>query len=273
MDENNCEAMDMQNNSCFKEAVCIDAMRFYDSCSSKDCLEDLRFYFTPDKHELIEQASNVRMRNVSVLMVYLNLEPVPFNKGFYSVDMTYFFDVCLDVFSAPASCPVPVNGISIFNKKVILYGSDGNVKLFTSDCSFDELDPSANGKNLPKATCQVAEPIGLSARICDGRPNGCDCYCQIPDCICQRYGGEFETCGCRAVYATIGIFTIVQIVRNVQMLIPAYDFCIPEKECVTTSDNPCEMFRRIEFPTNEFFPPKVGDCGCDDHCRKPCCND
>lgn len=55
-----------------------------------------------------------------------------------------------------------------------------------------------------------------------------------------------------SVYATIGIFTIVQIERNVQMLIPAYDFCIPEKECVTTSDNPCEMFNRLEFPTNEF---------------------
>ena len=45
------------------------------------------------------------------------------------------------------------------------------------------------------------------------------------------------------------------------MLIPAYDFCIPEKECVTTSDNPCEMFSRLEFPTNEFFPPTVCEMG------------
>jgi hypothetical protein len=64
-----------------------------------------------------------------------------------------------------------------------------------------------------------------------------------------------------AVYVTIGIFTIVQIERNVQVLIPAYDFCIPEKECVTTSDNPCEMFNRLEFPTNEFFPPNVSEIG------------
>ncbi|MDY4813068.1 MAG: hypothetical protein SO152_04370, partial [Ruminococcus sp.] len=64
-----------------------------------------------------------------------------------------------------------------------------------------------------------------------------------------------------AVYVTIGIFTIVQIERNVQVLIPAYDFCIPEKECVTTSDNPCEMFSRLEFPTNEFFPPTVCEMG------------
>ena len=29
-----------------KEAVCINAGRIYDSCSDKDCLEDLRVYFT-----------------------------------------------------------------------------------------------------------------------------------------------------------------------------------------------------------------------------------
>lgn len=28
-------------NNCFKEAVCIEAMRVFDSCSSQDCLEDL----------------------------------------------------------------------------------------------------------------------------------------------------------------------------------------------------------------------------------------
>ena len=45
-------------------------------------------------------------------------------------------------------------------------------------------------------------------------------------------------------------------------LIPAFDFCIPDKECVTSGDNPCELFRKIDFPTDEFFPPKASDCGC-----------
>lgn len=61
------------------------------------------------------------------------------------------------------------------------------------------------------------------------------------------------------MYVTIGLFTIVQITRNVQMMIPASDFCVPEKECVPTSDNPCDLFRRIDFPMGEFFPPKAGD--------------
>ena len=63
------------------------------------------------------------------------------------------------------------------------------------------------------------------------------------------------------LYTSIGLFIIVQMVRNVQMLIPAYDFCVPEKECVASSDNPCELFRRIDFPTSEFFPPKSTDLG------------
>lgn len=221
-------------------------------------------YFTPDKRELIDHASNVRLRGADVITVYLNLEPVPFNKGFYSIDMTFFFNVVLDVFCPANPSPVIVAGISIFSKRVILYGSEGNVKIFSSDATQDDLDQTNGGDVLPKATCQVAQPIGLAARICECPNHGCDTCCRIPDCICRRLGGELDFGSNRAVYVTLGIFTIVQIVRNVQLLIPAYDFCIPEKECVTTSDDPCSVFRRIEFPTDEFFPPKISDCGCND---------
>ena len=271
MDGNSAQASEnVQNTGNFNEAVCIDGMRVYDSCSDKDCLEDLRVYFTPDKHELIEHATNVRLRSVEVITVFLDLEAVPFNKGFYSVDMTFFFNVCLDVFCPMSPGSVIVNGVSIFNKRVVLYGSEGNVKMFSSDMTQDDVDSQGSfGDVLPKATCQVAEPISLSARICDCPPHCNDSCCRIPDCICNQFGGQLDFVTNRTVYVTIGIFTIVQIVRNVQMLIPAYDFCVPEKECVTTSDDPCEMFRRIDFPTDEFFPPKVVDCSCNDHHHKP----
>ena len=69
----------------------------------------------------------------------------------------------------------------------------------------------------------------------------------IPDCIASRYGGAFETTPQKnTVYVTIGLFTIVQIVRNVQMLIPAYDFapeCNPDirrKPCIHSR---CTAFR------------------------------
>ena len=245
----------------FKEAVCIDAQRVYDSCSDKDCIEDIRVLFPAARQSLVDSATNVRVREVNVITVYIDLQPIPFNKGFYSVDMTFFFDVCLDLFGGTASCPVPINGVAIFNKKVVLYGSEGNVKLFTSGCSMDDVQ-AEDARVLPKATVQVAQPVALSARLCEHSACGCEPYCRIPESICQRYGGDFDSCPQKnTVYVTIGLFIIVQMVRNVQMLIPAYDFCVPEKECVASSDNPCELLRRIDFPTSEFFPPKSTDLG------------
>lgn len=243
-----------------KEAVCINAMRVYDSCSSKEYLEDRRVYFTPDKHELIEQATNVRIRGAEVIKVLIHLEPVPFNQGFYAVDLNFFLDVCLDVFPSQAPCPTVVHGVCTANKRVILFGSEGNVKMFVSGANAEEPNVEmSTGKVLPKATCMVSEPIGLSAKICDRPPQGCDICSRIPENIGKLYGAEFDYGSNHAVYATIGLFTIVQLVRTVPLLVPTYEFCIPEKECPPTSDSPREMFRRIEFPTDDFFPPNVGD--------------
>lgn len=257
------------NTNCFKEAVCIDAYRIYDSCADKDCLENLRVYFTESGQHIIDQACNVRIKNVNVITVYVDLEPVPFNRGFYSVDMTFFFEVTLDVFLAPAACPVNVVGLSVHSKKVILYGSEGNVKIFSSDDScYDESDSAlSTTRNLPKAIVQVAPPIGLSAKICCSHEKCCDTNCRIPESVARHYGGDFVTqTNGNSVFITIGIFIIVQIERNVQMLIPAYDFCIPEKECVPNTDNPCELFNRLDFPTDEFFPPRVTDSNNDPSC-------
>ena len=144
----------------FKEAVCIDAQRVYDSCSDKDCIEDIRVLFPAARQSLVDSATNVRVREVNVITVYIDLQPIPFNKGFYSVDMTFFFDVCLDLFGGTASCPVPINGVAIFNKKVVLYGSEGNVKLFTSGCSIDDVQ-AEDARVLPKGTGYVTD-LGMT---------------------------------------------------------------------------------------------------------------
>ncbi len=258
------------NNSsipgCFKEAVCVDAGRIYDSCGDKDCLEDLRVYFTPAVQQMVDNAVSIRSRKAEVITVYIDVEPVAFNRGFYSVDLTFFFDICLDVYSSPSQCPMTVHGLSIFNKKVILYGSEGSVKIFSSDCREDAPDTTEFTQNLPRAVCQVADPIVLCARLAE--PCGCctPCCC-VPSCICSRFGGSFEnTQPAKIVLVSLGVFSICQIERNVQMLMPVYDFCVPSKECVTSScpDNPCELFSKIQFPTDQFFPPRAEDLHCDD---------
>lgn len=265
-------------NGC-SQSVCIDTLRVYDSCGDKDCLNDLRVYFTNCTQELIDSAVSVRIRDAEVISVLTDIEAVPFHKGFYSLDMTYFFDICLDVYCAPHSSPEKVNGLSVFNKKVILYGSEGSVKVFTSDYSPEEMDiQNGPSKNLPKASVQVAKPVALSAKLCD-----CNAFvnppCKIPDKICRCYGGAFEPAASRCVFVTLGVFSIARIERNVQLLIPSYDFCVPEKECSNSSDNPCEVFSKLDFPNDEFFPPNVmeasgenggcggcGGCGCNHKC-------
>ena len=251
-----------ESNDVFKEAVCVDAMRIYDSCSSKDCIEDIRVLFPANAQSLVDRAANVRVRNIDVLNVYIDMQSIPFNRGYYSIDMTFFFDVSVELFGGGTIGCERVNGVSVFNKKAILYGSEGSAKLFTSDSGDESV--GQNNCILPKATVQVAKPVALSAKLCEGCAHcGYEPCCVIPEAIAACYSAPPETVPQKnTVFVTVGLFTIVQILRNVQMLIPAFDFCIPEKECVASSDNPCELFRKIDFPTDEFFPPKACDLGC-----------
>lgn len=258
-------------NGGFKEAVCVDAGRVYDSCCDRDCLEDLRCFFLPEDQGLICNAISVRLRSAEVLNVFIDVEPVNFNKGFFSCDLTFFFLLEFDVFTAPHSCPQCVRGISSYSKKVILFGSDGNVKIFTNKMNDDECcdTKTRRSDNMPKCVVQAVDPIPLSARI--GQIH--DCYenvrC-IPKSICDQIGGNVVTDlhkGDPTVYVTLGLFTIVQLIRNVQMLIPVYDFCIPEKQCDYSTDRSCDTFKKIKFPTDDFFPPRPCDeethsCGC-----------
>ncbi len=238
------------------QAVCIDAMRVYDSCSDKDCINDLQVFFTDAAQTIIDEAVNVRLRDAEVVTVTSNLEPVPFNKGFYSVDISFFFDISLDVYTSPGGQPQQVEGMAVFNKKVILFGSDGNVKVFSTEYGSDPAE--AQTLSLPRVNVQVAKPIALSARI--GRSSNGSCVtCSVPKCVCNTIGGEPVASGSKCITVTLGLFSIVQIERNVQMLVHSYDFCIPKKECRSSTDNPCEVFSRLDFPKDQFFPPNICD--------------
>lgn len=253
------------SNTAFKEAVCIDAGRVYDSCSDKDCLEDLQVYFTDCEQAKIDRALTVKAKSVEVLNVFLEVEPIPFNRGFYSVDMTFYFLVNLSAYYTPVSTADTVTGLAFFSKKVILYGSEGNVKVFSSEAPFGGGTTTDN----PRAVVQVVSPIVLHSRLAEN----CECECNsccisFPECVQKCFCGNFVEPQGKKVLITLGLFTIVQLERRVQMLIPAYDFCVPGKECVTTTDDPCEVFKHIKFPTNEFFPPRleengnIGVCSC-----------
>ena len=173
------------------------------------------------------------MRSAEVSKVYIDVEPVSFNRGYYSCDLTFFFVLDFELFTAPHSRPEYVKGVATFNKKVILYGSEGNVKVFSNHTTLEDAADCMERPttNMPKCVVQCVDPIALSARIGEVRSNF-DCCCMIPKYVCDCIGGEVvNDCnsGTPTVYVTIGLFSIVQLIRNVQMLVPVYDFCIPQK--------------------------------------------
>lgn len=250
----------------FKEAVCIDVGRVYDSCCDRDCVEDLRCYFSEDAQCEIDTAISVRLKSAEVLNVYVDVEQVNFNRGYYSCDLTFLFAVNLEVFSASSSHPKFIRGIASFSKKVILFGSEGNVKVFSNrDSRFKNGRCRDSSSNAPKCVVQTVEPVALSAKL-GVVGKCCDAPGSIPETVAEALGGCVPggiTGDSRTVFVTIGLFSVVQLIRNVQMLIPVYDFCIPEKQCNDTTDQPCDVFRRIKFPTDDFFPPSSSpdDCG------------
>ena len=248
----------------YNEAVCIDAPRVYDSCADRDCLADLRVYFTDEGQPAIDGATSVRCRGCEVINVFSEIEKVPFNSGYYSVDNTFFFRVALDVYTTPADPPQTVYGLCTSSKKSILYGSEGSVKVFSSEFmnGIDTQLPAVSTN--PRAKIQVATPICLDARLCaagDVGGNIPDVETGIPEAVKRAFRGEFrQAAGEAAVRCTIGLFSIVQLERDVQLMIPAYRFCMPDKACTDSAEDPCDVFRRISFPVSEFFPPEQGSC-------------
>ncbi len=261
---------DYSSSGSFKEACCIDAGRIYDSCCDKDCADDLRCYFTQEAQNAINTASNVKLRKAEVLNVYINVEPVNFNRGFYACDLSFLFLVDFDVYTAPQTCPSRIQGVTCFNKRVILYGSDGNVKIFSNGYTRDNCDLTADtAVNMPRCVVQCVDPIPLGCCVGALRDT-CECLGITDPRIEEILGGPVVVApgtGFPAVYVTLGLFTVIQLIRNVQMLIPVYEYCIPEKQCNDTTDRPCDVFKKIKFPTEDFFPPAAKDnngfgCGC-----------
>jgi len=73
------------NNFC--DAVPIKVNRVYDSCCDKDCLKDVQICL--DCGELPCNICIVKSKCVKVADICMNVEPLPFNKGYYAVNLRY----------------------------------------------------------------------------------------------------------------------------------------------------------------------------------------
>ena len=231
-----------------REAVCVNTRKIFDSCRDKDCVDDLRVYPTESSQSYIENALNIRPKSARLLNVDVSVEPVSFNRGYYTVDCTYFYCVTGETFPAGQT----VTGLCVFDKRVMLFGSVGNVRTFCSD-------GSNVGADLPTAVVSAVDPICLYCKLSDAETVIATEleHRSIPEGIRAAFTEKLifnDTA--RRWFATVGQFSIIRLERDTQLVVPAYDYCLPEKESpVTVTDDPCTLFSRIHFPVEEFFPP------------------
>lgn len=260
-----------------RDTVCIDTYRVLDSCRDRDCYEDVRVYLDTFGQNVINNANAVRIKDSCILWTNVLLDSIPFNRGFYQVTVRFFIKVvleaCIGIGGSQEFC-----GIAVVEKKVVLYGSEGNVSIFKSsqNTGFCDIGPCGSvSNNLPVGVVEVVAPIALYARIVDCGCGGCGGYCccracDIPESITTGVIGApiDDDCDNKRLYVTLGIFSVIRIERPAQYLITASDYSVPEKECCVSDDgDPCNIFRNMEFPINEFSPAsrrelREGDNNC-----------
>ena len=250
----------VDKNTCINEAVCIHTSKIFDSCKDKDCVEDLRVYPTRSSQTYIDSAFSIRPRSAELLYVDVNVEEITFNRGYYTVDVTYFYKVTGEAFPGGNV----VTGLAVFDKRVILFGSEGSAKVFSSNGIVENI-LQAN-LNQPVAYVEAVNPIALNMKIVDAV---CSCgevaLREVPPAIIAAIGEDIIlTDTNKRLYVTLGQFSIIRLERESHLVIPAYNYCIPDKECVgsgSCEDDPCTLFSKIRFPMEEFFPPdSMGEC-------------
>ncbi len=254
----------VQENSCIREAVCVHTSKIYDSCKDKDCIEDLRLYPTRESQCYIDNAVSVRAKSAKLLYVTIDVEEITFNRGYFTVALRYFYKIKGEAFSL-VNRPAEISGLAIFDKNVMLFGSEGSAKVFSSAVLPNDVNSTTIAStNLPIGVVEAVDPIILGMKLVDvcDRHIGDSCVYDIPCFVSECFPCEllFDKTD-RRVLVTLGQFSIVKLERNTQLLIPSYDYCLPDKECIGASeDDPCKLFSRIHFPVDEFFPPDTLDC-------------
>ena len=254
-----------------RQAMSIHTRKITDSCRDKDCVEDLRVYLTTSSQQILDASPNVRVRCAELMHTYIDVEPVAFDRNHYCIDITFYYRILADAMNGPCR-PTTLYGMAMFTKRAVLCGEDSRAHIFTSDTHIGSPDGcTVSSSNRPTAVVEVLDPMVLSSKVRDV----CDCTCpdpgapQIPSGIHKLFDEELVTSASnRRLYVTLGQFSIVRLERDVQLVVPMVTYAIPQKECCADpgcSEDPCEMFSRIPFPTQQFTPQ-----GCDhkdEHCN------
>ncbi len=267
-----------------RDTVYIDTNRILDSCRDKDCFEDAMVYLLSADSDILSSCVNIRTKSADIVAANISVDEIPFSPGFYQINIRMFikikFEACLN-----NSRTEDIRGLCVLDKSVILYGGEGNIGIFrSSQCGSDFCSGILTNKketNLPTAVFEVAAPVILNTKINELMP-GMRCGCvpsDIPECVADFFDGcvSFSCNMQRMICVSIGIFSVVRLERPGQYLVSGTEYAVPEKICPPDKpSDPCDMFRKMSFPVNEFYPPAScsydknigisigsgGSCGC-----------
>ena len=244
-----------------RESFGIEASRILDACRDRDCFEDVRVFLTAVGEDLIARTNNVRVKRAKLCGANIVTDPIQFNRGFYSVNVKFYvtltFEVCV-----PMGQSQEFEGVAVLEKRVILYGGESNVSVFRSSESGSYCtvpDPVCCARNDPEAVVEVVEPIVLGAHIVE-HASQCRCCCSccdVPVTVADSLNGTLADGNGdgRTLAVSLGVFSVVRLVRPGQLLVQGTEFCLPDKECCEPDEeDPCGTFRKMPFPTAEFCP-------------------
>ncbi len=262
MDTLRCNPQDL------RQAMSIHTRKITDSCRDKDCIEDLRVYLTLGSQALLDSAANTRVRCAELLYTYIDVEPVAFDRNHYCIDVTFYYRVLADAVVGAAR-PATLYGLAVFTKRAVLCGEDSCAHIYRSDTRIGMPDGITTlAANRPTAVVEVLDPMVLSSKvkdICDVCP--CDNALQIPDGIRCLFDEDLVLSGDkRRLYVTLGQFSIIRLERDAQLIVPVVDYSLPTKDCcdaLCCAEDPCEVFSRIPFPTQQFTPKGCDGKDCD----------
>lgn len=231
----------------FKELIIVNSRRVYDSCATKDYLENLRCYFTESNQSIIEQSINIKPKSIEIINVNVDIDSAQFQNNLFLIKQNFYFDAKFEVEFLDSN--KTINSLCLFSKKMTMYGSNINIKEFSSKKEYNTVN------KLPTAIVRVSEPIIFNSSLNDVvYADDLGKIPIIPHDISEYFIENLAYTNIKKyVNITLGLFTITHIERNVQMLIPCCDFGKPKKEYIDEIDTK-EKFNKMEFPIDNFFP-------------------
>ncbi len=73
-------------------------------------------YPTAESQRYIENAVSVRAKSAKLLFVTIDVEEITFNRGFYTVDVRYFYKIKGDAYTL-VNKPNEICGLAVFDKR------------------------------------------------------------------------------------------------------------------------------------------------------------